>query len=388
MENVVDLFDCETSLQDSDDAFLEPLTWESWGSDVDSGILDTGSDCGEEKASEERFIDLTSLPKQQKRKRIEAETYGDSSLLASFSKRTKNPNGMPKRPLSAYTCYFQEERMRILEESQATDRLNHVSSRMISFEELAKILGRRWKSMPESEKKRFHDMSAKDNEPCRREIDAWQKNNPGKHDSLKQFSSPHCVSASGASEACTSDRANVQSHGSLRLGFSPLMMNEQDINGLTLNSSSNTSQVPSSYAGSGHSSQTNGLENFIRLVHPSPFAAGITTLLEQHHQMPFEPHCNTHGEFGGFPFQVAGTPPGVMLPGLSSRQLPEPPLDRAVPIGPDMRITLPGPTGPQHYKVQYACYLVTRDEAMDYINKFGDVPLRMGPPPNVPSGGP
>ena len=73
--------------------------------------------------------------------------------------------------------------------------------------------------MPESEKKRFHDISAKDNERCRREMEAWQKNHPDKHDSLNQFSSPPCGSPSVASEAFTIESMDVQSQRKLSLGI-------------------------------------------------------------------------------------------------------------------------------------------------------------------------
>jgi hypothetical protein len=54
----------------------------------------------------------------------------------------------------------------------------------------------------------------------------------------------------------------------------------------------------------------------------------------------------------------------------------------AIPVAPGMEISMPDQNGvDQKFKVQYACYLVTKDEAKAYMEKFGDCPLRVGPPP-------
>jgi hypothetical protein len=94
---------------------------------------------------------------------------------------------------------------------------------------------------------------------------------------------------------------------------------------------------------------------------------------------------NAQSDFTGFSSESFGGSPGFMFAGVPRRVQDPPP--NAVPVSPGMEIVLPDQNGvQQRYKVQYACYLVTRDEAKEYVDKFGDCPLRVGPPPVLHSG--
>ena len=62
------------------------------------------------------------------------------------------------------------------------DGPNILPSGKIPFEELAKLIGKKWKSLPESEKKRFHDMSAQDNIRYHKQMEEWRRNHADEHD--------------------------------------------------------------------------------------------------------------------------------------------------------------------------------------------------------------
>eukprot|EP00544_Gedaniella_sp_CCMP2646_P010375 CAMPEP_0202487360 /NCGR_PEP_ID=MMETSP1361-20130828/5687_1 /ASSEMBLY_ACC=CAM_ASM_000849 /TAXON_ID=210615 /ORGANISM="Staurosira complex sp., Strain CCMP2646" /LENGTH=459 /DNA_ID=CAMNT_0049116713 /DNA_START=65 /DNA_END=1444 /DNA_ORIENTATION=+ len=421
---------CEAVASGNDDS-LEPLNLQSLqGVDSASWLARTstfekGIDERERKQSlEERFMDYQPPMKNQKRKNREGECE-DTPLPTASSKRKKKPNGMPKRPLSAYNCYFQEERMRLIKRGQVLDGPNILPSGKIPFEELAKLIGNEWKSLPESEKKRFHDMSAQDNIRYHKQMEEWKRNNADGHDLQKKssevssypFSSMSEIDLTkerkqdnsdfpsfSAPETSILDSANFPSQGSFGLGFSPFpspqpsvegsdTMNAQEVAGDTFNSSS-ASNASLWGMGAGNERVYRAQSSYAgRVYEPTAFPGGQPTLFptdqapfhQQQMQMQFQRQYNTQSQFGGIPFQGLGGPPGVMLSGWPSRV--HDPSPDAIPVSPDMEITFPDSNGVQQkYKVQYACYLVTRDEAKDYVEKFGDCPLRVGPPPCLPSG--
>ncbi|GKY97077.1 hypothetical protein MPSEU_000666200 [Mayamaea pseudoterrestris] len=79
------------------------------------------------------------------------------------SRRTKKKKGMPKRPLSAYNLFFQKERVRIYEQS----------SGRVSFEELGKTIGQRWKSLSEEDRREYDDLAEGEVNRYRVERDAY-----------------------------------------------------------------------------------------------------------------------------------------------------------------------------------------------------------------------
>ena len=67
----------------------------------------------------------------------------------------KKSKGLPKRPLSKYNLFFQSERLKILDE--ATQNRTR-----ISFENLAKTIGKRWHDLSEEENEKFRILSEQD----------------------------------------------------------------------------------------------------------------------------------------------------------------------------------------------------------------------------------
>ncbi|EFP78745.1 Non-histone chromosomal protein 6 [Puccinia graminis f. sp. tritici] len=65
-------------------------------------------------------------------------------------KKEKDPNA-PKRPLSAYMYFSQDWRERIKTENPD-----------VSFGEIGRLLGLKWKGLSEEEKKPYEDMASRD----------------------------------------------------------------------------------------------------------------------------------------------------------------------------------------------------------------------------------
>jgi hypothetical protein len=122
--------------------------------------------------------DMSSPPPKQKhdaetskedhdRKRKAAESPPPTSTDTPHRKRLK---GMPKRPLSAYNFFFQRIRPSVLRSGSPSDK-----SKKISFEELAKIIGKRWGELGKQERKGFEELAKKESVRYRREREAFDR---------------------------------------------------------------------------------------------------------------------------------------------------------------------------------------------------------------------
>jgi len=101
----------------------------------------------------------------------------------------KKPKDKPKRPLSAYNYFFQSERQRILNylhrnpsdvfpepvvDAEEESRL-WTGTKKVSFEEMGKLIGRRWKSMGSEEMKKYKTLAAGDAERYKKELKVWNE---------------------------------------------------------------------------------------------------------------------------------------------------------------------------------------------------------------------
>jgi len=121
--------------------------------------------------------------KPSKKRDYEAHTItGAIAPAPTVSRRKKKPKGMPKRPLSAYNVFFQKERINVLAEAAASGSVRSSSacsssnnSNAVSFEDLGKIIGRRWKSLSFSERKQYEDSAQDDAERYKSEMEVFQE---------------------------------------------------------------------------------------------------------------------------------------------------------------------------------------------------------------------
>jgi HMG (high mobility group) box len=102
----------------------------------------------------------------------------------AFSWRRKRPKGMPKRPLSAYNLFFQMERVTVLASADkkhtSTEGVQEIDNgktkmKKVGFEELAKIVGKRWRLLSRVDRKKYEALAEKDSLRYRKEMDAFNE---------------------------------------------------------------------------------------------------------------------------------------------------------------------------------------------------------------------
>lgn len=119
------------------------------------------------------------------------EEHGESKPKPILAKRPskKKPKDKPKRPLSAYNFFFKEEREKILRIIQSEDpdtvdndpsnedylspeQLNKLKKEggKVSFEEMGKIIGQRWKNIDPDRLTRFAELATEDTERYKKEM--------------------------------------------------------------------------------------------------------------------------------------------------------------------------------------------------------------------------
>ncbi len=115
-------------------------------------------------------------------------------------KRRKKPKDRPKRPLSAYNLFFKDEREKILKQIPGNEGAEEENEKItwpgkkrpphgkISFEELAKTIGTRWKSLDEEVLTHYKKKAEEDLERYAGEMRAYEEKNKasGKASPLKQ----------------------------------------------------------------------------------------------------------------------------------------------------------------------------------------------------------
>ena len=120
----------------------------------------------------------------------ESKNAGDSqdkpAVVEAPKKRTrkkwKKPVGKPNRPLSAYNLYFKKERAIMLgdaaekvDQEPGKKRVHRKTHGKIGFAEMAKIIGAKWKKLPEEEKEEFIKIAAKKKEQYAIDLEKWRE---------------------------------------------------------------------------------------------------------------------------------------------------------------------------------------------------------------------
>ena len=120
-------------------------------------------------------------------------TSAETPMVRPLFKKKRKPNGYPRRPMSSYNVFFKLERQKILksfgfqedhhvkeaEDTRSTRqqrgrRLRRIHG-VITFEELARRIGRRWKGASKEERDECDRLSLLDMERYRREVELFEK---------------------------------------------------------------------------------------------------------------------------------------------------------------------------------------------------------------------
>mmetsp|Transcript_27979 Transcript_27979/g.65789 ORF Transcript_27979/g.65789 Transcript_27979/m.65789 type:complete len:575 (-) Transcript_27979:256-1980(-) len=97
-------------------------------------------------------------------------------------KKWKKPAGKPNRPLSAYNLYFRKERAIMLgdaaekpEQEQGKKRVHRKTHGKIGFAEMAKIIGAKWKILPQEEREEFVKIAVIEKEKYAKDLAQWRE---------------------------------------------------------------------------------------------------------------------------------------------------------------------------------------------------------------------
>lgn len=142
----------------------------------------------------------------EKRPREDVETASTSSEPPK--KRKKKPKGLPKRALSGYNCFFSSERLKIQQEMPGID-----------FEELGRVVGRRWNELNEEERQPYNLLAKEDSVRYHNEMEAFKrrKEEERKEEEQKSFSNTEEKedrSKSTKTEPSTSSSSHIHSRSS------------------------------------------------------------------------------------------------------------------------------------------------------------------------------
>jgi HMG (high mobility group) box len=138
-----------------------------------------------------------------------------SGAAPTVSRRRKKPKGFPKRPLSGYNIFFKDERVKVLLEcnnpplwmdgtiktttAAATVAThdnesvpNAVRNRKtgqfsVSFQELGKIIGKRWKVLREVDRRHYEHQADQDNLRYRNEMEEYNLAKRKRNDEMSQM---------------------------------------------------------------------------------------------------------------------------------------------------------------------------------------------------------
>jgi hypothetical protein len=315
---------------------------------------------------------------RNKRRRV-GMAAGESSSTSSVpvSRRKKKPKGMPKRPLSAYNLYFQSARAKILECAEDGD------GGKIGFEGLGKIIGQRWRVLPELERKAYEMLANKDSVRYRKEMEEY---NQMKHKKLDESDQQSLKTLLRTTRTDTDDDyASQQEQENKRMdglvSFSGLQ--SLDLSNAT---SSNQPMYGNSIMDSISPSQHQAMNDYSPLQRQSQQQGQLSHSMHSYSYTPSppppartvsQPSYQSQQQQPLPPDYSSGPDYGIPMPANS--QLSFPPLPRGIdpvppnqiPVPPGMEIILPDQTGvDRKYRVQYACYSMTREAAHRYIESL------------------
>lgn len=266
------------------------------------------------------------------------------------TRRTKKPKGMPKRPLNALSLYFQKERAIAMESGKHKGKMN--------LDDLAKETAQKWRELTDRERKQFEELAYLDACRYRREMEEYSKGKEKKR------------------ESDSSSSSKQQPFEDISAYFEEKSRNREAPTAAASKSGNAFLKTPASWY------------NQIRPPPGHDFAAALLpTLVQQQRQQQHNKMMDFHSYATALGMNQNAPPFGNHHPLMHSQHsLPAPPPPQAFlaqlpnaledarnsfPMPPGMEIMLPDPDGTsRRYRVKYACYSMTRDAAMKYMQEL------------------
>ncbi|CAJ1945672.1 unnamed protein product [Cylindrotheca closterium] len=133
-------------------------------------------------------------------------------------KKWKKPKGKPNRPLSAYNLFFRKQRATMLGDDIPTPMMEILKKRVhckthgkIGFAEMAREIGRRWKSLDPESKKEFDDMAKEERQRYVIKLEEWKESLRAKEDTRALDTLSNAASSVSDSESIHSCEKSVDS---------------------------------------------------------------------------------------------------------------------------------------------------------------------------------
>jgi hypothetical protein len=185
-----------------DDGCYPDLNFD-WGLAMDEPIeFKDEEDAMDSRLSSPSLPLLSPSPATEKDKKRPRSTHNDSN--ATSVRRKKKPKGMPKRPLSAYNIFFQMERVKVLQAGN-NDGSNQRHGGKISFEDLGKTIGKRWKLINEENRGFYEKLAEEDGVRYRKEMELYNGIKRGKIGT----NDPHKSSLNGSLRVISSSETSM-----------------------------------------------------------------------------------------------------------------------------------------------------------------------------------
>lgn len=358
-------------------------------------VADTAVDGASAEAVEEAVAEVVYMdePLSQKREAVE---------VPAFTRRRKKPKGMPKRSLSAYNLYFQRERQKIMDQQQSTKKLSG-SSTGLSFEELGKMIGKRWRELSAADREEYEGLASQDSVRYRKQMEVFNEEKKKRILHIDEDSKPDAMSVFALTTNVNAPlpflrlphqephRTSMKHHAAMgaphasppdRLGPPPLHSHDDQQRHPSYPSSDRYPPPPYPPVASAYSP----MSRFPAVdIHGSRSGGSMPP---PYYEPPADGQHDRSDGPGGRPSPASRSSSATYPPPMPSsmdHHQQQQFNDSLFPIPPGMELMLPDRDGRERkFRVEYACYTMTREAAQDYIDRLSGALSHHSTPPHPP----
>jgi hypothetical protein len=280
------------------------------------------------------------------KKRMRCEGGNNNDSFAGHKK--KNLRSIPKRPLSAYNFFFQDERSAL---RQAGGRSSEYTK--VGFEDLGKMVGDKWRRLPNAERERFFRLADTDSKRYRKEMEWYKKRGKSQKRLITKEVGSHQDNVYPQHPRLTSAAAPSPEQHPM-LSFPPAPPGRYP--SFTASYGGITSRPPPSYYGASP---------------PYPPTSGTPSSFPMHPLVPppydayaHDPHSRPTRDDAA---RIGHFLPPPDIPGITPGPIPP----AGMPVRPDQEVLIPDQNGHlQKYRIQYAVMQMSEASAKGYMKQL------------------